>query len=455
MSFPHSQSMDALWFEILGVIILIALVGFFSASEVAVLSTRKSRMQELFENGNKKAGIVLDFQSNPEQFLATIHVGVIFSLTLAAGLGGVMGFQYLVPALASSQTRWISEGSSWISLGIIGVSIGTSVVVFGELVPKSLALRFPEVVAVRVATPIQILSSFFRLPVKMLTWASNILLKPFKDQTTFTESRISENEFKQMLEEGTKTGVIDKTEHELIESIFEFTDTTAKEVMIPRPDVVALSLDSPREVAVRKVLEEGYSRMPVYKGTIDNIVGIMYTKDILGLMEYKNVIIIHDILRPAYFVPETKKISQLMRELQQRKLHMAVVIDEFGGTAGIITMEDILEEIVGEIHDEYDEEVKDIETASDGSFLVNARISIHDFVTRFHVELPETDEYETMSGFLQKHTGRIPELNEEIRYNNLSFTVIKKSQRRIRLVRVKKVQLLAEDVVSQHGTLSS
>jgi CBS domain containing-hemolysin-like protein len=186
---------------------------------------------------------------------------------------------------------------------------------------------------------------------------------------------------------------------------------------------------------VKKVLDEGYSRMPVYKETIDNIVGIIYTKDLLGLLEYKNLIIIHDILRPAYFVPETKKISQLMRELQQRKLHMAVVIDEFGGTAGIITMEDILEEIVGEIHDEYDEEVKDVESAADGTFVVNARMSIHDFNERFKVELPQSDEYDTIGGFLHKHAGRIPELNEEIRFENLLFTVVKKSQRRIRLVR--------------------
>ena len=432
--------MDAFWFEIFGVLVLILLVGFFSASEVAVLSTRKSRMQELAEDGNRKAATVLNFQSNPEQFLATIHVGVIFSLTLASGIGGVMGFQHLVPALAASETRWISEGSNWITLGIIAISIAFFVVVFGELVPKSLALRFPERIALQVAQPVQILATIFRYPVKFLTGASNLALAPFKDQTTFTESRISEEEFKLMLEEGTKTGVIDKTEHELIESIFEFTDTTAKEVMIPRPDVVALNINTPREAAVRKVLEEGYSRMPVYKDTIDNIVGIIYTKDILGLMEHKNLIIIQDILRPAYFVPETKKISALMRELQKSKHHMAVVIDEFGGTAGIITMEDILEEIVGEIHDEYDEEVKDVESSADGSFLVNGRMSIHAFNERFHIELPETDEYETMSGFLHKQTGRIPELNEEIRCENYSFTIVKKSQRRIRLVKVKKVE---------------
>ena len=238
----------------------------------------------------------------------------------------------------------------------------------------------------------------------------------------------------------TKTGVIDKTEHELIKSIFEFTDTTAKEVMIPRPDIVAIDIDTPREKIVTVVLEEGYSRMPVYKGTVDNIIGVVYTKDLLGLLEFRHVIVIQDILRPAFFIPETKRISQLMRELQQKKLHMAVVMDEFGGTEGIVTMEDILEEIVGEIHDEYDEELRDVEASADGSFLVNARISIRDFNERFAASLPEADEYETMSGYLNKVAGRIPETNEELHAEWISFTIVKKSQRRIRQVKVRKLE---------------
>jgi putative hemolysin len=431
--------MDAVWFEIIGVLLLIGLVSLFSASEVAVLSARKSRVQELAAEGNRKALIILSFQTNPEHFLATVHVGVIFSLILASGLSGIIAFQHLVPAVQSSEIAWISRASGWISLGIIVVTIGTLVVVFGELVPKSLALRNAETVALTVAGPMRVFATLFRFPAKFLTLASNSILKPFNGRTSFTEPRMSEEEFKLMLDEGRKAGVIDKTEQELIRSIFEFTDTTAKEVMIPRPDVVALNLDMPREDIVKIVLEEGYSRMPVYRESIDNVVGIVYTKDLLGLMEYRDLIILQDIIRPAYFVPETTKISRLMRELQTRKLHMAVVIDEFGGTEGIITMEDILEEIVGEIHDEYDEELKDIEQAADGSYLVNARVNVRDFNERFQTDIPETDEYETISGFLNKITGRIPELNEEIATEDHVFTIIKKSQRRIRMVKVRRV----------------
>jgi CBS domain containing-hemolysin-like protein len=211
-----------------------------------------------------------------------------------------------------------------------------------------------------------------------------------------------------------------------------------KEVMIPRPDVVALNVELPPEKLIRIVLEEGYSRMPVYKGTLDNILGVVYTKDLLGLHEYRNVIILHDVIRPAYFVPETTKISRLMRDLQQRHLHLAIVIDEFGGTEGIVTMEDILEEIVGEIHDEYDEVVKDVEQASDGSFLVNGRLAIKDFNERFGAHLPEGEGYDTLGGFLHKSAGKIPELNEVVTFESHVFTIVKKSQRRIRLVKVRR-----------------
>lgn len=428
--------MDTVWMETLSVLFLIALVGFFSAGEVAVLSSRKSRMQELAEGGNKKAAIVLGFLRDPERFLATVHVGIVFSLVMASGISGIVGLQHLVPALQESSRPWLQEGSTWIALAVIVAGIGFLVVVFGELVPKSLALRNAESVSLRLATPISFCATAFRIPARLLTLASNLVLLPFKDSTNFSESRISEEEFKLLLEEGTKTGVIDKTEQELIGSIFEFTDTTAKEVMIPRTDVVALNIDMPRERLIKIVLEEGYSRMPVYRGTIDTILGVVYTKDLLGLMEYRDLIIIHDVIRPAFFVPETTKISRLMRDLQSRKMHMAIVMDEFGGTEGIVTMEDILEEIVGEIHDEYDEEHKDVEQTADGSFLVNGRMAMRDFNDRFGGEIPLADEYETISGLLHKLAGRIPDVGEEIFFKPFTFAIIKKGQTRIRLVKL-------------------
>ena len=249
-------------------------------------------------------------------------------------------------------------------------------------------------------------------------------------------ANLSEDEFKQVVDAGSLSGAIDKTEHELIKSILQFSDITAKEIMVPRPDIVALDISMSRDVLVRKVIEEGYSRLTVYKGTIDNIIGVIYSKDLLSLLEHRSLIILQDIIRPAYFVPESKKISQLLHEFQQNKVHIGIVVDEYGGTEGIVTMEDIVEEIVGDILDEYDEVRKSVEQAGDGSVIVDATISIADFNQQFRSKLPEAPEYETVAGYLQTITGKLPESNEEIRAENFVFAIISKSARRIRQVKV-------------------
>ena len=262
------------------------------------------------------------------------------------------------------------------------------------------------------------------------------VVKELLVRSRLLKSELSEKDLREVLEAGTLSGALDKTEHELITSIFEFTDTTAKEIMVPRPDVVALDINSPRDFLVRKVVEEGYSRLPVYDGSMDHIVGIIYSKDLLSLLEHRDLIILQDIIRQPYFVHESKKISQLLREFQQKKVHLAIVIDEFGGTEGIISMEDILEEIVGEIHDEYDEVKKAVEKASDGSAIVDANLGISDFNEQFRANVPEASDYGTLAGYLPKTTGRLPDLNEVIRHGGFSFTILSKTARRLRQVKV-------------------
>ncbi|MEX1138761.1 MAG: hemolysin family protein [Bacteroidota bacterium] len=262
------------------------------------------------------------------------------------------------------------------------------------------------------------------------------LLKELLVKGGLLRAKLSAEDFRDVLEAGSKSGVLDETEHELISSILEFTDTTAKEVMVPRPDIVALDISMPRDQIVHKVIEEGYSRLPVFSGSIDNIIGIIYSKDLLSLLEHRDLIILQDIIRPAYFVHESKKISQLLKEFQLKKVHLAVVIDEFGGTEGIISMEDIFEEIVGEIHDEYDEVKKEVEQASDGSTIVDASIGIHEFNEQFHADIPDIPDYETLAGFLQKVTGRLPEINEEIHQIGFVFRIVTKTARRLKKVKV-------------------
>lgn len=251
------------------------------------------------------------------------------------------------------------------------------------------------------------------------------------------KKKVSEEEVIQLLEEGERSGAIDKTEHELIKSILEFTDTTVKEVMVPRTDVFAVDISTQRDRLLQSLIDQGFTRVPVYRDSIDNIIGIIYTKDLIGMLEHRDLIILQDVIRPAYLVPESKKISVLLKELQKNRQHMAIVIDEFGGTEGIITIEDIVEEIVGEIRDEYDDEPSEVETSNDGTAFVNGGIAVHQFNERFGVDIPEDTQYDTISGFLHQLTERIPELHEEIKYENITFTVVKKNERRIRQVKVK------------------
>lgn len=255
-------------------------------------------------------------------------------------------------------------------------------------------------------------------------------------QRGISKARLSEEELRLVIDASTQSGAIDKTEHELIRSILEFSDITVKEIMIPRPDIAAVDLSTPSNQLIHRVIEEGYSRYPVYRGTMDTVVGVVYTKDLLSLLEHRNLIILEDIIRPALFIPESKKISQLLREFQASKTHMGIVVDEYGGTEGLVTIEDVIEEIVGEIHDEYDEVQKVPVVNAAGVSLVDATINIAAFNEQFSASVPETSDYETLAGFLQKASGKLPEVNDEIRHDDLAFVIVSKSARRIRQVRV-------------------
>jgi CBS domain containing-hemolysin-like protein len=316
-----------------------------------------------------------------------------------------------------------------------------STIVLGELGPKYMAIQHSEATALVVSIPLQLFFRVFEPFIWILNKTSLFLLGYIGITPSLINRRVhSPEELEIIFSEGAKSGFFNKTEQELISSIFEFSTTTAREIMVPRMEVAALRFDTTRENLIRIVTEEGYSRMPVYKDSIDNIVGVIYTKDLISLLEHRDLIVLQDIIRPPYFVPDAIKISQLMRDMQEKKVHIAIVIDEFGGTQGIITMEDILEEIVGEIHDEYDEVLKDVEASADGSALVSARMTIERFNKKFGVEIPEDSQYETLNGFLLKLTGRLPEASEVIRYGNLIFTVAKRGQRRIRQVQIKRTQ---------------
>lgn len=425
--------------NIIFILILVAANGFFVAAEFAIVKVRSTQIAQRVKSGHRSAVLAKHIIDHLDAYLSATQLGITLT---SLGLGWVgeplladmfIGPLSLFGIVSENAVHAIAFGVSFAILTFLHI-------VLGELAPKSLAIQHAEATTLVVSFPLQVFYRIFRPAIWALNNTANLLLRAVGISPSSTSDLLhSPEELQMIVTEGAKTGVLDKTEQELLSSIFEFSTTTAREIMIPRTDIAAVEVGIPRDRLIRKVTEEGYSRIPVYKDAIDNIIGIIHTKDLISLLEHRDLIVLEDIIRPAHFVPNAIRISQLLREMQQRKITMAIVVDEFGGTEGLITMEDILEEIVGEIHDEYDEVLKDIETSADGTAVVNGRITIHDFNSKFGADLPEDQEYDTLSGFLNKLTGRIPELQEEINHNSLQFTILKKSQRRVRQVRVRKL----------------
>jgi CBS domain containing-hemolysin-like protein len=429
--------------EVIGNFVFIFLLvlanGFFVSAEFAIVKVRQSQIVERLRRGHKQAELAKHIIDNLDAYLSATQLGI----TLAS-----LGLGWVGEPLLADMIQKPLEAIGILSPQVIhGIAFGISFailtflhIILGELAPKSLAIQHPEATTLIVSFPLQLFYRLFKPLIWSLNHMANLLLRAIGIQQAPSNELVhSPEELEIIVTEGAKQGGLTKTEQELLSSIFEFTTTTAKEIMVPRTEMIALDVDMPREQLIRKVIEEGYSRMPVYKDSLDNIVGIIYSKDLITMMEHRDLIILQDIMHTVHVIPGTVKISELMRDLQQRKLHMAIVVDEFGGTQGLITMEDILEEIVGEIHDEYDEVLKEVEHSTDGSALVDAKISISDFNEKFSAEIPEDTEYETLNGFLYKQSGKVMNQNDEITFQNLNFRVIKTSQRRIRQVRVKKV----------------
>jgi len=311
-------------------------------------------------------------------------------------------------------------------------------IVFGELAPKSLAIQYPESTTLAVAFPLRFFFLVLFPAIVTLNWVANRVLRLIGIEPTSESPHYhSGEELRLLLEQGREGGAVRETEHELIENVFEFSDTMVKEIMVPRTNIVALNIAASPSDLLRIAVEEGYSRLPVYEGSLDNIVGVVHSKDLIALLEHRNLVILQDLLRPVYFVPETKLISQLMREFQHRKIHLAIVVDEFGSTAGVVTMEDILEELVGEIQDEHDDESLGIEKVGESTYIVNASMAVSDVNTLIpEFKLPEENGYVTVSGLVNKWFERIPEVNESVKHDPILLTVLKIDNHHVVQVRI-------------------
>jgi len=431
-----SSALNGLWLEIIFIAVLIMLNGFFSAAEIALISARRSRVQQLASDGDPRAKRVVGIQLDPDRFLATVQVGVTFVGTLASAVGGVAAVRALSPMIGGIPLPFVPAMAEPLALVIVVVSITYTTLILGELVPKSLALRHAVSLALFVSGPLDSLARATSPLIRLLTASNRFVLRLLGQKGAAERAFISEEEVKHMVQEGRDQGVFDQTEQELIHSVFEFTESSVKDVMIPRPRIQAIDVETPIEQVLAHIVETGKSRYPVYRNTLDEVLGILYDKDLFRLLAEKKPIVLAQVVRPAFFTPETTRVSRLLKSMQRRRMPMALVVDEYGGVEGLITIEDLIEEIVGEIEDETDREDQAVRRLRDGSYIVDASISIHDLADQHRLAFPESAEYETLAGFLITQLQRMPRGGEIVNYEDWRLTIVDMDGRRIARVKI-------------------
>ena len=423
--------------DILLIIFFIIVNGFFAGAEIAVVTARKSRIKQLMDQGSRRAAILNRFKEEPDRFLATIQIGVTLAGVIAAAIGGATAVQVIKPLIGEIPVRLIAASSEAIALGLVTILITFFLLVFGELIPKSIALSDPESVGLKTARLVERFSKIAIVFVKILTFSTNMLLKPFGRKTYTGRAYVSEEEVRMLIREGREQGVFEPAEQALIHSVFEFTDMSAKEVMVPSTRMVTININTPVEDIKNILAEEQFSRYPVKGKDLNDIRGILYVKDFSNALA-KGAVDIRKLIKTPFFIPETMKISFLLKEMQRKRVHMALVIDEYGGVSGLVTMEDLLEEIVGEIRDEYDTESPFIKL-DDKTFLIDASISIRDLEEDHGIEIPESTEYETLGGFLLITLQKIPKVGDVVEIEGKKITISEMVAQRIAKVKLEKI----------------
>jgi putative hemolysin len=430
--------MQDLFFEILFIAILILLNGYLAGTEIAVVTARKSQIRHMAEKGRKNAKIFLKLKEEPDRFLATIQIGITGVSVLASAVGGAAAIEVVKPALEAVPVNAISVAAEPIAIGIVVVIITYFSVIFGELVPKSIALMHPEQVGLAAARTIDLFSRINSIFVKILTFSTSIVLIPFGRKPFTERAYITEEEVKLLIKEGGKTGVFEPAEEKILQSVFEFTDMSAKEVMVPDTQMVAIQIDRSSQEILTLIEEEQFSRYPVYGRELNDIRGILNAKDFLTLFGKTGQVDIRKTIRPPFYIPETMKISLLLREMQRRRIHMALVVDEYGGVSGLVTMEDLVEEIIGEIRDEHDVESPVIHLPN-GTLLIDASISLRDLKEDHQIALPESTEYETLGGFLMTALQKIPKVGDVVVTEGKRMGIVEMVGQRISKVKLEKV----------------
>lgn len=422
----------------LGIILLLAILnGVFSGAEIAIVTLRKTRLRQLVEEGSVAARAVEKLRSMPERFLATVQVGITVIGASAAAFGGSTIAARLEPALA--RIPGLEAHANRLALAGVVAVVSFLSLVLGELVPKSLALRAPERYALLLGRPLVGLSWVARPVIRLLTASSNAILRLFGDRTSFTEARMSADELRQLVQEASAAGSVDPRAGDIATRAIDFGDLTAADVMVPRREVVAIAQNSSPAETRTLLLEKEHARLPVYDGSVDNVVGYLSARQALKIAAGGEEVRLEEVVRPAYFVPESMKSVELLRELQKRRSHLAIVVDEQGGMAGIVTMEDIVEELVGEIFSEHDHaKPEPIHREADGSSVVLGSVTVREANRALGLELPEGETWSTIGGLCLALAGRIPDAGTRLTVEDgTSLEIVEASSRRVRSVRIR------------------
>lgn len=421
-------------FDLIFFVVLIFINAYLAMAETAITLLNDSKVEKLADSGSKKAKRVLQITKKPSVFLSVIQICITFTCILIAITAAHSFAPLLSNAFSSLMPSVSAKFINALSILIISLIVSYVSLVFGEFVPRKIAMQKPEKIAFSVATSLVFLIKITKPVSKMYSLTTNLFVRIFGFDPNVNEGSVTEEEIRMLVDVGEEKGVIENTQKEMINNIFEFDDVLVAEIMTHRTDIIAVDAEDPLADVVTRAIEHGYSRIPVFEDELDNIVGIAYIKDLLkyvggNLPKTKKM---KDIMRPAFYVPKTLKCSKLFKEMSERHVQMAIVVDEYGGTSGIVTLEDLLESIVGNIQDEYDNEDDDIQKIDENIFIIDGKTDIEEVAQILSINIPQGD-YDTLGGFVINLLGFLPQEGEncEIDYENIRFSILNIEDRRI------------------------
>jgi putative hemolysin len=412
---------------------LLLITSLISASETALIGLGRIRLAKAIEMGGKRGQALEQWKNDPNRLLTTILI-----LSNASNI--------ILTTIAAFMAVHLADLFQW-NRGQVGALVATGVtlivILFGEVTPKVLAIHRAESIALFMIRPLVVIEKVLRPLTRSLVMAANLVLRPFGLQADGSVPMVTEEEIRALIQMGAEEGVIEDQEHQMIHAVIDLGETQVREVMVPRTEMECINAVDHMDRIIDQIIRTGYSRMPVFRENVDNIVGVVYTKDILSILQNRELIVLQDILRQPYFIPETMKVDELLREFQRGHLHMAIVVDEYGGTSGMVTLEDLIEEIVGDIRDEYDildAEEKNVEKIEEGLWRVRGVTDIAEINELTLLNLPESRDVNTIAGFVTELMGRVPKKGEQVVFQNIELTILAATSRKIDRLQVRQMQ---------------